>query len=142
MKKLIPGRLSPAMIVAVVALVLALAGGAYAAATIGLGDLTKKAKDKTVGVGKLTYVSTTTSIPPLTGDELRTVSANCPGGLRAIGGGIKLEPNDGDVWTDDSYPTSAGWTGTVFNGNSVPATATVAVVCAVSRVVTGSAPNS
>jgi hypothetical protein len=142
MKKLIPGRPSPAMIVAVVALVLALAGGAYAAATIGLSDLTKKAKNKTVGVGKLTYVSTTTIIPHLTGDELRTVSANCPSGLRPIGGGIKLEPNDADVWTDDSYPTSAGWTGTVFNGNDNPATATVTVACAVSRVVTGSAPNS
>lgn len=141
MKKLIPGRPSPAMIVAVIALVFALTGAAYAA-TIGLSDLTKKAKDKTVGVGKLTYVSTTTSIPPLTGDELRTVSANCPGGLRPIGGGIKLEPNDADVWTDDSYPTSAGWTGTVFNGNSDPANATVTVACAVSRVVTGSAPNS
>ncbi|HEX6586086.1 MAG TPA: hypothetical protein VF052_04995 [Solirubrobacterales bacterium] len=141
MKKLIPGRPSPAMIVAVIALVFALTGAAYAA-TIGLSDLTKKAKDKTVGVGKLTYVSTTTSIPPLTGDELRTVSANCPGGLRPIGGGIKLEPNDADVLTDDSYPTSAGWTGTVFNGNSDPANATVTVACAVSRVVTGSAPNS
>jgi hypothetical protein len=141
MKKLLRRRPSGAMIVAVIALVFALAGGAYAA-TIGLSDLTKKAKDKTVGVGKLTYVSTTTSIPPLTGDELRTVSANCPGGLRPVGGGIKLEPNDADVWTDDSYPTSAGWTGTVFNGNSDPATATVTVACAVSRVVTGSAPNS
>jgi hypothetical protein len=142
MRNLLRRRPKGAMIVAVVALIVALSGSAIAAELIGLGDLTKKAKDKTIGVGKLTYVSTTTSIPPLTGDELRTVSANCPGGLRAIGGGIKLEPNDADVWTDDSYPTSAGWTGTVFNGNSDPATATVAVVCAVSRVVTGSAPNS
>ena len=141
MKKLIPGRPSPAMVVAVIALVFALTGAAYAA-TIALSDLTKKAKDKTVGVGKLTYVSTTTSIPMLGPDEVRTVSANCPGGLRAIGGGIKLEPNDPDVFTVDSYPTSAGWTGTVHNADNTPATAIVTVACAVSRVVTGAAQNS
>lgn len=142
MKKLIPGRPSPAMVIAVIALVFALTGGAIAAAGIGLGDLTKKAKKKTVGVGKLTYVSSPVSISQTTGDELRTVTADCPSGLRAIGGGIKLEPDDADVWVDDSYLTTTGYKGSVFNGNNDPATATVVVACAASQAVTGAPPSA
>ena len=63
MRRITRRRPSPAMIVAIVALVAALGGTAVAAGTISVGDFNKKTKQKTVGVGKLTYVSTTKTIP-------------------------------------------------------------------------------
>ncbi len=46
------------MLIAVIALVVALTGTAIAAKKLSLGALSDAAKNKTVGVGKLTYVST------------------------------------------------------------------------------------
>jgi hypothetical protein len=144
MRKLVRRRPSPAMIIAVIALVLALTGGAFAAAKqIKLGRLTDGAKNKTVGVGKLTYVTTTTPIPPGTPDEvLVPVSATCPGGLKPIGGGIKRGANVVQFSIADSYPTATGWAGTVENESTNSQTATTIVACAPSRVVTGSPPSS
>jgi hypothetical protein len=144
MKNLLWRRPTAAMIVAVGALVLALAGGAVAAGTIGLGDFTKKAKDKTVGVGKLTYATTTVALSeddPVGG---HVVTATCPTGLKVIGGGIKLADPEQD-YVDDSYPTASGWKGHVFIGGSNPATTrqvTTTAICALSRVVTGAPPSS
>jgi hypothetical protein len=130
------------MIVAVIAVVFALAGTAIAAGTISVGDFTKKTKKKTVGVGKLTYVTNVQSVTHTSGIELRTVTATCPSGLHPIGGGIKLDPDDAGVWVADSYLTTTGYKGTAFNGNTDPATATVVVACAVSQAVTGAPPTS
>lgn len=69
------------MIVAVIALVVAMAGTSVAA---GLGILNNKAKNKTVGVGPLSYVTTTTPVPA-GGPSNTSVSAQCPAGLRVIG---------------------------------------------------------
>jgi hypothetical protein len=130
------------MIVAVIALVLALTGGAIAAKKLSLGALSTGAKNKTVGVGKLTYVNTTTSINP---PELpRAVSASCPSGLKVIGGGIKVpspEPLNDEVFISDSYPTTTGWAGHVINYAADPVTATTTAICANSRAVTGTPPS-
>jgi hypothetical protein len=151
MKKVISRRPTAAMIVAVIALVLALTGGAFAAGKIGLGKLTNGAKNKTVGVGKLTYVNTTTTIPgggSPTGINI-PVSATCPSGLKVIGGGIKVPEsvralNNDDIYIADSHPTTTGWAGRVDNyaSSAFPATATTTAICAPSRVVTGSPPSS
>jgi hypothetical protein len=129
------------MIVAIVALVVALSGTAVAAAKLGLGALSNGAKNKTVGVGKLTYVTITQQA---TAAE-QTVSAACPGGLQVIGGGIKLSnPNiSGDTsFVLDSHPTSSptGWTGRVLFDNPGQS-ATTTAICATSRKVTGSPPS-
>jgi hypothetical protein len=140
MKKVLRRRPSGAMVVAIVALVLALGGTAVAAKQLGLGSLSNGAKNKTVGVGKITYVTNTVGA---TGPE-QSVTVNCPSGLHAIGGGIKLsEPNvtGNSSWVEDSYPTIAGWAGHVFFDNGGQS-ATAVAVCATSRAVTGSPPNS
>jgi hypothetical protein len=120
---------SPAMIVAVVAMVLALAGGAYAAATIGLGDLTNKAKNKTVGVGKLTYVGTSTEG---TGNAIR-VTAKCPKGLHLIGGGVHTsDPARSEV--EESHPDSQDEWQAVVRASGTETIEAIAI-CAKSRVV-------
>jgi hypothetical protein len=136
MKKLLRRRPSPALIISVVALVVALSGTAVAASKLGLGALSNGAKNKTVGVGKLTYVTSTAQAFT----EHQGVTVNCPSGLHVIGGGIKVSHPGVDTsdasWVIDSYPTSSGWAGHVFftaEGQS----ATTTAICAVSRAVTG-----
>ena len=129
-RKLLP---SPAMIVAVVALVAAMAGTSIA---FGLGALSNGAKNKTIGVGKLTYVTTTTAIPAAVSTA---VSAACPGGLTVIGGGIKVsKPYATGV--EASYPTTNGWAGDVYTAAASSATTTA--ICAKSRTITGTPPAS
>jgi hypothetical protein len=151
MKDLIRRRPSAAMIVAIVALVAAMGGTAVAAKKLGLGALSSKAKDKTVGVGKLTYVTTTKTIPGGGNPDGTNVavSAACPSGLKVIGGGIKVPepappPNNDNIFIHDSYPTTTGWAGRVANyaSSTFPATATTTAICAPSRVVTGAPPSS
>jgi hypothetical protein len=137
MKKLIPGRPSPAMIIAVIALVFALAGTAVAAKKLGLGALSNGAKNKTVGVGKLTYVTTSVNLPA---GQDNDVTATCPSGLKVIGGGIKVGDTVND-FVDDSYPTTSGWAGTVDTSTAVtPHPATTTAICAPSLAVTGAPP--
>src|SRR3954447_13904563 len=98
MKNVLKRRPSAAMIIAIIALVVALGGTAVAAKKLGLGALSPTAKKKTVGVGKLTYVSTTKTIPGGgSPDGINVqVSATCPSGTHVIGGGIKVpEPAPG-----------------------------------------------
>jgi hypothetical protein len=132
-------RPGAALIIAVIALVFALAGGAVAAKKLSLGVLSDGAKNKTVGVGKLTYVSTTTNAQT---EDQAVTPAQCPAGTNVIGGGIKLnQPNvSGDSsWVEDSYPTTTGWAGHVFFSDESQNAITTAI-CAKSRAVTGAPP--
>ena len=118
---------SPAMIVAIIALMASTAGTTWA---FGLNALSNKAKDKTVGVGKLTYTTTTISG---TGSAI-PVSARCPEGLQIIGGGIHTsDPARSDI--EDSHPIPGGWSGSVraITGETIVTEA----ICARSRKVTG-----
>jgi hypothetical protein len=126
---------SPALLVAIVALVLALGGSAYGAKLLGLAGLTDGAKNKTVGVGKLTYERTFASVP-VTGPQGFDVAAFCPAGTRVIGGGITVG-NDSVQLVNDSHPVTNGWAGTVFNTGTVAHGATTTAICAPSRQVTG-----
>jgi hypothetical protein len=67
-----------AIIISVIALVFALAGGAVAAKKLSLGALSDGAKNKTVGVGKLTYVTTTVDVPPAPGTGTGTQAVAPP----------------------------------------------------------------
>lgn len=134
MKKVIRRRPSAAMIVAVIALAVALSGTAVAAGKLSLGALANGAKNKTVGVGKLTYVSGTAT--GVTADSAKTVTATCPSGTHVIGGGIKVQDPNTD-FIEDSYPTATGWEARVFPGTDTPHTFIATAICATSRSVTG-----
>jgi hypothetical protein len=144
MKKVVRRRPSAAMIVAIVALVVALGGTAVAAKKLGLGSLAPSAKKKTVGVGKLTYVTTqqSYSTQPNPNDGY-TLTATCPTGTHVLGGGIKLVSpnynNTGNFFVYDQYLSTTGFTARFYAGSSSQ-TDTVAVdaSCGVSQAVTGS----
>jgi hypothetical protein len=131
-RKRLPG---PGLVVAIVALVVALGGSAYGARLLGLAGLTDGAKNKTVGVGKLTYARTFASVP-VTGVNGFDVAAFCPAGTHVIGGGIRLG-NDSVQIVNDSHPITNGWAGTVFNTGTIAHGATTTAICAPSRKVTG-----
>jgi hypothetical protein len=136
MKKVVRRRPGAAMVVAVIALVLAMTGGAIAAKQIKLGSLTTGAKNKTVGVGKLTYVTQSHSVSS-SSTSATDITATCPSGLKVIGGGVKGENPDSD-FIFDSYPTTTGWKARVFaSGPSSSRTFVVTAICAASRAVTG-----
>ena len=130
MKRVLHRRPSTAMVVAIIALVAALAGTAVA----GGGFLTKKKfnKFKTHVVrGPISYVTSSASIgnTPF-GSDGDPLAAACPGGTHPTGGGIKVS-DEADMFVNDSYPTSTGWAGTVFNNDASAHDATITAVCAV-----------
>ena len=127
MSRIRRGLPSPAMIVAIVALMAATAGTSFAA--IGLSRLSKSAKDKTVGVGKLTYVGRTTEG---TGGAIH-VQAKCPKGRHLIGGGVHTsDPTRSEV--DESHPASQDTWEAEVRANGTETIEAVAI-CAKSRVV-------
>jgi hypothetical protein len=100
------------MVVAIIALVAALAGTGYAATkinggrllaeTVKLGKLTEGAKNKTVGIGKATYVQGDTK--ELTSTE--NVTATCPVTRHVTGGGVKTSADT--VVVHQSHPLDSG----------------------------------
>jgi len=140
MKRLIALRPTPAMIVAVIAVILALGGSAYAG-----HFLTAKKFRKQAIRGPLTYVSNTISVPntgPAGGGPGQTVSADCPGGTHVVGGGIKLS-QEANLLVNDDYPTLTGWAGTIYNSalDNQPRAVTVTAICAVAQNVIGQVPQ-
>jgi hypothetical protein len=134
---------SPAMIVALIAVILALAGGAYAGAKLGLGALSKGAKNKTVGVGKLTYVNTTGTFNTLQIQlDQDSLTAQCPSGLKAIGGSAKTSTRSGasNFSLFQEYATATGWRATFVVDGPPAEQITVTAICAKSRAVTGTPP--
>jgi hypothetical protein len=135
---------SPAMIVAIIALVVALTGTAVAAKKLSLKAFKNGTKNKTVGVGKLTYVVTSTSVPPSPPalEATEVTPAVCPSGTRVIGGGIRTtgpQHVERFAFVLRSHPTANGWGGAVLSAGSSPITreAITTAMCAVSRKVTG-----
>jgi hypothetical protein len=141
MKRLIARRPTPAMIVAVIALIAALTGTAFAG-----GFLTAKKFRKQAIRGPLTYVSVTPSIPntgPAGGGPGQHVSVDCPAGTHVVGGGLKLT-DEANMLANDDYPTATGWAGTVYNSalDGQPRAVTVTAICATVNSVIGQAPPS
>jgi hypothetical protein len=134
MKKLVRRRPSPALIIAVIALIAALGGTAMASGVL----TTKKFKSQAVR-GPLTYATTTVNVPNTIDGTL--VSVSCPAGTHVTGGGIKVSDEE-NMYVNDSHPTSAGWAGTVYNGNTGATPATVTAICATVKSVSGAPPSS
>jgi hypothetical protein len=139
MKRFIARRPTPAMIVAIIALIAALSGTAFAG-----HFLTAKKFRKQAIRGPLTYVSATPMVPntgPGGGGPGQAVSVDCPKGTNVIGGGIKLS-QEANLLVNDDYPTVSGWAGTVYNGalDGQPRAVTVTAICAVVSSVTGQVP--
>jgi hypothetical protein len=125
MKRFHISRPSPAMVVAIVALIVALGGSAYAAGKIGSKQIkknaisTKKIKDDAVtgakiangavtggklaggAVGTAMRQGPTTNIP---GNTAAKAEVNCKPGERATGGGVYNESNVGALHVTSSYP--------------------------------------
>ncbi|MGA2469065.1 MAG: hypothetical protein ABSG64_00040 [Solirubrobacteraceae bacterium] len=120
-------RPSPALAIAMLALVLALGGTGYAAT-------------QTAGGVKLVYEYIAGSLAPHAGGYWDAV---CPSGTRPVGGGFNTE-SDKNVIVTDSAPFSqairriAGgstqnpdsWTATFYNTGTASATVQTIVVCA------------
>jgi hypothetical protein len=140
MKKILSRRPSPAVIVAVVALIVALTGTAVA----GGGFLTKKKFQKQAVRGPVQYVTTSTAVPIDTPGDYVAVSASCPAGTKAVGGGIKIpDPGvNGGAYVTDAYVTTTGYAGHVTNNSTTPTTATITANCVTVRSSTGSPPAS
>jgi hypothetical protein len=123
-RKLLP---SPAVVIAMIALVAAMAGTSVAA--ISLGALSKGAKNKTVGVGPLTYVGSTTTG---SGNDIH-VSATCPKGLHLIGGGVHTsDPARSEI--EESHPEAQDRWEAVVRAQGTE-TIEVIAICAKSRKV-------
>jgi hypothetical protein len=139
MKKVLSRRPSPAVIIAVVALVAALGGTAVA----GGGFLTKKKFKNQALRGPVTYATSSVDVPSTnggTGSSGFTASSSCPPGTHAIGGGVRLS-NEADQYVNDSYPTASGWAATIYNGNDSTLPVSVTAICATAKNVSGAPPG-
>ena len=147
MRTVLRRRPSAAMMVAVLALIVALGGSAVAAKKLGLNSLSPGAKKKTVGVGKLTYVTAqqtyNTDQPP--GFNGYFLTATCPSGTYVLGGGTKLAS---PVYAASSfalledYPSAGGFTSHFYAGAASQAdTVQVTAACGISQAVSGSPPS-
>jgi hypothetical protein len=145
MKQVLRRRPSATMIVAALALIVALGGSAVAAKKLGLNSLSPSAKKKTVGVGKLTYVTaqqTYTGGPPPEGYVL---TATCPGRTHVLGGGAKAASGYAPNFTFsliEGHLSTNGFTARFYAGDTgVSDTVAVTASCGVSQAVTGAPPS-
>jgi hypothetical protein len=137
-------RPSAPVIVAIIAIVVALAGTAVA----GGGFITKKKFNKfkaTAITAPVSYVVVDKSIPANT--YTNVAPATCPAGTRVVDGGIKI-PNPSSGTTGpaapiyDGYPTATGYAGHVRNLNAAAVTATTIAICAIVPSSAGTPPAS
>ena len=140
MKRFIRKRPRPATIIAIVALIVAMAGTAIAA-----GPFLPKRKFvnfKGNALKGLTYVTNSQSVPIGGGTtDFTRVSATCPGGLVPVGGGVKLSPSSNDQFWEDGYLTTTGFASHVHNQTMSTGTALVTVSCVRTKT-TGAPPSS
>jgi hypothetical protein len=136
-------RPSAPVIVAIIAIVVALAGTAVA----GGGFITKKKFNKfkaTAITAPVSYVVADKSIPA--GVYTNAATATCPAGTRVVGGGIKIpNPTSGAGASSpifDAYPTATGYAGHVVNTGAAAVTSTTIADCAIVPSTAGSPPGS
>jgi hypothetical protein len=148
MRRIVKRLPTPAMIVAVVALILALGGSAIAG-----GVLTTKKFKKQAIRGPVTYVTVPTVVNnnndpgpgPVSGVN---ITAACPSGFFPTGGGVKsgnLSNNSGLI-VQYSYPSAPnGWTANVFagtaGGGGLAETISVTAVCVKAKQSSGVLPG-
>jgi hypothetical protein len=145
MRRILSRRPSPAIILAIVALVAALAGTAVA----GGGFVTKKKFNKfksqtntqisTLSTqtsaavkGPIRYVTQTVSVPDAPATPVQA-TASCPAGTKVLGGGAQTSVNSTSAFIDETGPAGqTGWEGKFDNGTGAPYTGTVTAICATS----------
>jgi archaellin len=130
MRRILSRRPSPAIIIAIVALVAALAGTAIAGGGFVTKTKFKKFKQSTNTnlsskvSGPITYVNQTQSVNTNTGTSTNgvNITAACPAGQHAVGGGVKsaLTSQQSGLFVEYSYPSASGWTANVFAGTGAP----------------------
>ena len=131
--------LSPATVIAIVALVLAAGGTSYAVATlphnsVGSAQIKnhavttpKLAKTASARIAGLTYNHKTETAPPMAAG---VIDVTCPSGLTAISGGVET-PHTMDAFVLDSHPIPTGWEASVANASDTTSEdITVYAVCA------------
>jgi hypothetical protein len=81
-------------------------------------------------IAKVTYATASQNIS--SANSPLAVTATCPSGTTAIGGGGQVADESGSAFLDDSYPTSGknGWTADFVEVNASPTAATVTAICA------------
>jgi hypothetical protein len=134
MKRLFARRPSPAMIIAIVALIAALAGTAIAAGPFLPKRKFTNFKQNTAVKGPVTYVNQTQTVDaPFAGAGVN-VTASCPSGSVPVSGGAKTNTNSAtsNFFVLNSYPTATGWTALVYSGPT-PESVTVTAVCTRAR---------
>ena len=105
---------SPGTIIAVVALVMALAGTAVAASTLKLGMFDTASRDKLAGTGVIQYASQAHETGDVTGPrELKTLTVKCELSKKATSGGFKWTgpnpPGPASFQLLDAYPNGGGF---------------------------------
>ncbi len=134
------------MIVAVVAVLLALAGGAVAAGGFLPKSKFTKFKQNAAVKGPVTYVNNTQNVNTTTTTSGVNITATCPSGYIPIGGGAKtsVSSSTSSFFVQNSYPSASGWTALVFAGTGAPPgtpeSVTVTAVCAKAKT-SGTPPS-
>ena len=113
-------HLSPGLVIALVALVVALGGTAFAAV---------KLKANSVGAKQLKTVVVKTaggSVAPGTRGDF---TANCDASQQILGGGVDIDTNTTAVQLEESHPQGNGWQGVVFSTSAAAHQITVQALC-------------
>jgi hypothetical protein len=140
MRETLRRALSPATVIATVALILAVGGTSYAVTrlphhSVGTAQIKnhavttpKLATAAAARIAGLTYTHMTAAAPPSTAG---VIPVSCPPGLIAISGGVET-PHTMDAFLLDSHPTqSGGWEASVANTSAATTESiTVYAVCA------------
>jgi hypothetical protein len=103
-----------------------------------LGTVPSAATADSAGIQSLTYTTASGSLPAHMGV---TVHGDCPGGLRPISGGLRVD-DPSTMYIVDGYPQGNGWTGNVANPDDAAHGITGYVVCAQAGANAGPAPKT
>ena len=113
MKRL--SKLTPGAILGVIALVVALAGTAFAASNLKLGMFEDSSRDRLAGTGVIQYAAASHVIPANASATPETVlryEVKCELSKKATSGGFKwtaTPPDAGHFELVDAYPTAQGF---------------------------------
>jgi hypothetical protein len=142
MRKMFLRRPSPAMIIAIVALIAALSGTAVAAGFLPKAKFANFKKNVAVK-GPITYVNNTQSVNTTSSSTGQNITAACPSGFFPVGGGAKTNNNSNNTTfvAQNSYPSATGWTALVFAGTG-PTAESVTVTAICERAKTSGTPPS
>jgi hypothetical protein len=117
MERLRPRRPSPALVISLIALFVALSGTAYALATNSIGA--RELKPIVVREMDQTIAPHTT----------RVIDLQCHRGEQVTGGGIEEVGHASATDVEDSHPRRDGWEASVTNNDGVPHVADTEVLC-------------